>query len=426
MRSAAMVGVAVVALGNAACSDDPVEAARIGAAPPVTVTSYFRDAKPILDAKCARCHVEGGIAPFSLSTYDEVAPYGAAIKQAVIDRTMPPWPVADGCADFFDNRSLDVAQIEALTAWIDEGAPEGDPAAVGEPLQTGPITALSRVDLNLPMAAEYVAQTVPDDYRCFVMDWPEAEITHVTGFRANPGNAQVVHHVIAFLAPPKQVAEVEALDAAEAGPGYTCFGGPGFNGDWLGGWAPGSQGSDFPAGTGIKVKPGSKVVVQVHYNSLTAGVQPDRTTLDFKLDATVAKKAAIQPWANPQWLVGDSMMIPAMGRDVVHSWTFDPTTFLSDGNAFTIHTAGLHMHQLGTSATLSIKRADGSSECLLDIPRWDFHWQGSYRYVQAKTFNPGDKLALECHWDNTTANDVIWGEGTTDEMCLGSFYYTVD
>ena len=427
MRSIGLVGVAIAALGAAACgSEDPAGTPPGVVPPPTTVTSYYRDAKPIVDAKCARCHVADGIAPFPLTTYEEVALYADIIKQVVNDRTMPPWNAADGCADYLDDRSLEEAHIASLTAWVDEGAPQGDPKSVGETIQTGPITALSRVDLNLPMQAEYTAQSVPDDYRCFVMDWPEAATTHVTGFRANPGNPQVVHHVIAFLATPGDVATADALDAAEEGPGYTCFGGPGFQGNWLGAWAPGSQGSDFPAGTGITVEPGSKVVVQIHYNSLTAGAQPDLTTLDFKLDATVAKEAVIQPWANPQWLQGDTMIIPAMGRDVMHSWTIDPTPYISSDKPFTIYSAGLHMHTLGTSALFSIQRKGGASECMLDIPRWDFHWQGSYGFVETKTFNPGDKLYLECHWDNTTANDVTWGEGTGDEMCLGSFYYTVD
>ena len=106
------------------------------------------------------------------------------------------------------------------------------------------------------------------------------------------------------------------------------------------------------------------------------------------------------------------------------------------GGAFTIHSAGLHMHTLGTRATASIVRADGSTQCLLQIDDWNFHWQGSYGLRTPPTFNPGDKLRVECHWDNSPANqpmvggqprvptDVYWGEGTGDEMCLGAFYTT--
>ena len=111
-----------------------------------------------------------------------------------------------------------------------------------------------------------------------------------------------------------------ALDAAEEGPGYTCYGGPGFNGEWIGAWAPGGEGLDMPEGTGIRIEPGSKVVMQVHYNSLTAGKQPDQTRLRFKVDAEVSSVARLQPWANPQWLQGDTMAIPPASDGVEHSW----------------------------------------------------------------------------------------------------------
>ena len=92
------------------------------------------------------------------------------------------------------------------------------------------------------------------------------------------------------------------------------------------------------------------------------------------------------------------------------------------------------MHGLGTSGRLEIQRENGDTECLLQIDDWNFHWQGSYGLRAPVTFNRGDKLRVECHWDNTVGNqpvvggqprtpaDVYWGEGTTDEMCLGVFY----
>jgi hypothetical protein len=94
------------------------------------------------------------------------------------------------------------------------------------------------------------------------------------------------------------------------------------------------------------------------------------------------------------------------------------------------------MHTLGQRATASIIRADGTDECVLQIDDWNFHWQGSYGLRQPPVFNRGDKLRVECHFDNSPENqpmvggqprvpqDVFWGEGTTDEMCLGTFYVT--
>jgi hypothetical protein len=86
------------------------------------------------------------------------------------------------------------------------------------------------------------------------------------------------------------------------------------------------------------------------------------------------------------------------------------------------------MHTRGIGGRVDLIRgaaAGGQTECLLDIPRWDFHWQGGYGFQQPKTYNPGDQIHLECHWDNSKGStDVNWGEGTGDEMCLTGFYIT--
>ena len=94
------------------------------------------------------------------------------------------------------------------------------------------------------------------------------------------------------------------------------------------------------------------------------------------------------------------------------------------------------MHLRGSHATLSLQPAASDPICLLRIPHWDFHWQGSYAFTDPKTVNPGDSFSIECHWDNSAQNqpvvggqqlapaDLNWGEGSTDEMCLGFVYAT--
>lgn len=417
-------------LGSAACSGDGGgNDNQPDAGVPPTGLTYYKDVKPILDAKCAGCHTAGGIAPFELEDHEAAFEFRFMIKEAVTTRIMPPWLAASGCDDYVMDRSLSDAQIQTIADWVDQGAVKGDPADEGPPLDTGPDFGLKDADvsLSMPMPVEYTMVEEPDEYRCFVLDWPETQTKYVTGFRARPGNQQVVHHVIAFVAAtPQQVSQVEQLDAQDPAPGYKCFGGPGFQADrWLGAWAPGSEGNQFPPGTGIKVAPGSKIVLQMHYNSLTAGVQPDRTSVDVRLADSVDKEAWVQPWTNFQWVFGNGMRIPAGEADVVHSFTFDPTGFISDGQPFVMYSMGYHQHQLGRRGKVEIHRADGTVDCLLDIPRWNFHWQLSYGFVEPKVFNPGDKLYMECHWDNSQGTqDVYWGEGTTDEMCLIGFYAT--
>lgn len=430
--SRAWLGVAL-AVATAACGGEDEAGGAAGGGVQAEV-SYYRDVKPIFDARCAGCHSGGGIAPFSLESHEAAAAWAPHIKRAVVDRSMPPWPADSGCAEYVGDRSLSEPQIQTIAAWVDGGAAAGDPADEGPPLEPPKTDALPRVDLTLQMPVEYTPQAAPDDYRCFMIDWPEESARYVTGFQVRPGEERIVHHVIAFIAAPEQIEEIEALDAADPGPGYTCFGGPGLRPRWLGGWVPGAGSLNFPAGTGTRIEPGSRLILQVHYNTLSAGKLPDRSEIDLTLESSVEREGSTQPWTNPAWVVGDSMLIPAFEADVAHRWGTDPTRPLSDGAPIELHIAGLHMHTLGRRARLEIERADGSSECVLDIPRWDFHWQGSYTLAAPKVLNPGDTLSIECHWDNTPENqpfidgqprvptDVVWGEGTNDEMCLGTFY----
>jgi len=402
--------------------------------------TYYEALKPVVDAKCVSCHTADGIAPFALDTFADLVEHAAEVELNVAQGVMPPWPPDPECNDYFAERSLDDDQKALFTAWVEDGRLEGNAANEAEPIDVE-TSAMSRVDVSMEMSATYTPQTTadnPDDYRCFIIPFPDSIDTtkYITGFRAVPGNPKVVHHVIAFYASPGNLAEYQALDDAEPGDGYTCFGAAGGASQpvMLGGWAPGSLGSDFPPDTGLRIEPGSAVIMQVHYNVLTAGVEPDQTRVEMKIDDAVDKVAIVQPWANPSWLNSDAMHIPAGEEDVMHEFAFD-ATFLT-GGAFTIYAAGMHQHTLGTQNKATIERADGSSECLVQIDDWNFHWQGSYGLREPTVFNPGDALKVECHWDNSPENqpmvngeqrppaDVYWGEGTTDEMCVGFFYLT--
>jgi hypothetical protein len=406
--------------------------------PDDTVT-YYRDVKPVVDAKCLGCHSADGIAPFALETYEDLADNGPAVQLNVEAGIMPPWPPNPDCNEYRADRSLSAEHKALITAWVEGGMLEGDPADEGAPIDVERVE-MSRVDIEMAMERPYQTTATadyPDEYRCFVIPFPDTYTTtkYVTGFRAVPGNPKVVHHVIAFYAGPDVLDDYLALDAGEEGDGYTCFGGPGgpTRGEMLGGWAPGSLGSDFPAGTGLTIEPGSAVILQVHYNVVTADAEPDQSEVWLKIDDTVDKVATIQPWANPQWLQG-SMPIPAGDEDVAHSFQFDAS--LVTGGPFTIHAVGTHQHQLGSRNKASILRggAGGDEECLVQIDDWNFHWQGSYGLREPTVFNPGDQLRVECHWDNSPENqpiidgeqrppgDVNWGEGTGDEMCIAFFY----
>ncbi len=425
-----------IAVAIAACGVAPVPAAD---------PTWHHDIAPLIEHSCSGCHQTGGIAPFPLTTLDQVKTMGPAVRAAVEGKRMPPFLASPDCSEYLDDPSLSAEEISTLGKWFDAGAPEGSPGtAVNRLEDTG---GLTRVDLSLKMPVDYVPHGT-DDYRCFVIDWPYETTKFVTGFRAKPGNASIVHHVIGFLIPPDHVATYQKLDADEAGPGYTCFGGAGAGNDrgisWVGAWAPGGAGNMYADGTGLPVKPGSKIVLQVHYNSRSENPGSDRTTLEMVLADEVRHKAVLTPFTNPDWSAGKGMEIPAFNGSVTHTWGLDPTPYMGlmtegligSNQAIKIHMTSLHQHLLGTKNKLWIKHANGTNECLLDIPQWDFHWQRNYQLKKAKVLQPGDELQISYTWDNSAehqpvlagvkqvSRDVKWGENTTDEMCLGVVYVT--
>ena len=66
-----------------------------------------------------------------------------------------------------------------------------------------------------------------------------------------------------------------------------------------------------------------------------------------------------------------------------------------------------HMHQIGSSIRVDLVRADGSKSCVINVPKWDFHWQGSYQFTQPIKVNAGDRLQTTCVWDNSAAHQPV-------------------
>jgi hypothetical protein len=373
----------------------------------------------IVATKCEGCHQEGSVGGFSLGSYESVSSIATTVADAVEQRRMPPWSAADGCNEYQGDFSLSEEERDTILEWVQDGAPLGEgPEADVQSLSV--VEDLPRVDLTLSAPEPYVPTATPDDYRCFPIEWPLDEQKYVTGIQVIPDEESIVHHVIAYLLPGEYSDALEQLEAEDGRPGYSCFGGPGpiaqRDSEWLGGWAPGGVDRAFPEGTGIAVDPDTIVVLQIHYNLINDNHLADQTRIDVMVEDEVALDAWLQPFANPFWLVGDQMEIPAGSTDHEESFSY---TFKTGG---TIYSANLHMHLLGKHARFSIQRADGSETCLLEVPAYDFDWQRSYRFTEPQVLGPGDSLKLSCFFDNPTDQDVHWGDGTTDEMCLTTMY----
>jgi hypothetical protein len=449
-------GVVLAALAMASCSDSSADAAlvvRAAESPPVEAAAptYYQNIKPLLDAKCGDCHVAGGIAPFALTTYEQVFAYATAIRGAVVRRVMPPWLAAKGGRHYRYDTSLSDAQVDEVVRWIDAGASKGDPAREAAPLARES-SALDKVDLTLAIEEPYFPNGQANEYRCFVLDWPYERPVYVTGFDARPGNPAIVHHIQAYLATPPDVQAVRGFDAADPRPGYSCFGAPFPSGSiiasrFLGGWTPGRGAMKLPEGTGIAVAPGSKVLLQMHYHTEgSLSKLPDQSALLMSIAETVARPGLYVPWMDDRWALDPrTMLIPAGAPSTTHSirgkpanslafWVFSGNT--SFPNGFTVYSVYPHAHKLARRLTASVVHAAGEVEPLVDIPRWSFDWQREYVLAEPTTVGPNDELSLTCTWANTAADqpivngsrlpprDVTWGEDTEDEMCTMTLYVT--
>lgn len=382
--------------------------------------TWYQDVQPVMDRSCAGCHTEGGTGGFALDSYEAAQPWATAIGEVVASRTMPPWGGDPDCNQFVGDLSLSEDEIDVLVDWASGGAPEGDAGSPGAALDPIELAELAQVDVQIDMPEAYTP-SMGDDYRCFLLDWEGEETTYVTGFDVLPGTSQV-HHVIAFLIQPDDADDYRDLDEEDTGLGYACYGGPGgdiqtlIDTKWLGSWAPGVGASNFPEGTGITVKAGSLVAVQVHYNVLSEP-EPDQSIVQLSTTDSREYWGDLQPWTEVAWLFG-GMEIPANTDGVSHTFEYP----LSTDESFRFYSTALHMHTLGVSAEMVVEHDDGTETCLARVPSWDFDWQRSYELVEPVDVADGDTIRLTCTWDNPTDEDVYWGDGTTDEMCLGVSY----
>jgi hypothetical protein len=402
--------------------------------------TWHKDVRPVVEASCVDCHQAGGIGPLSFDAPDvsfaSGAPsWAAAMVGAVQSRKMPPWHASAECHPIAGSRALTDAQIAVFQAWADDGYAEGDEADYVAPTVETP-EDLGTPDLHLDAGADYTASTrITDDYRCLPLGPALSEDLFVKAINVVPDQAAVVHHVIVYLVHPERAAEVQSLDDADPAIGYPCFGGPiesdpGLTAttfDNLSTWAPGYLAERLPDGEARKLPAGSRLVIQVHYNTLFLpdgqGAPPDRTSVDlWEFPRGVAPAALISTIALPNY----DIPIPAGDPRSEHVLDFNFKA------AATVVGAMGHMHQLGSSLRVDVRHPDDSTDCVLDIPTWDFNWQQAYSFPTDQPYALGadDTVSLTCVYDNSPGNqavvdgvqlaprDVNWGDGTLDEMCL--------
>jgi hypothetical protein len=379
--------------------------------------TFTKDVAPILQRSCQECHRRGQVGPFALTTYSEASKRADDIAQVAGDRAMPPWkPDPHFGPGFKNDRSLTADEIATLEAWADSGAPEGDPGDMPPPLTFHDDWALGTPDLIVEPAEDFaIPAEGADIYRCFVIPTNLPADVSISAIEYRPGNRRVVHHVLSYI---DTTGKARELDAADAGPGYQCFSGPGvdIHGD-LGGWAPGNEPSRLPDGVGRIMPRGGDVVMQVHYHP-SGKPETDRTRIGLYFAKKPIKQAL--HWSAA---VNFGLAIPA-GDPNFRSTCHWPVPVDCQALAVTPH-----MHRLGRDMTMTLTLPDGKTTVpLVKINAWDFGWQNTYYFREPIDLPKGSVLNVEAHFDNSAKNPsnpnnpprpVKWGEATSDEMCIG-------
>jgi Copper type II ascorbate-dependent monooxygenase, C-terminal domain len=448
--------------------------------------TYYRDVAPILDAKCASCHRIGGIAPFSLTTAADAKAHASGIVRMTKAGLMPPWMPGPDSAPLVGRarRRLTEAELQTLAAWAADGAPAGDAAdRHSKPSAGAGLSGAGRtIELAPPKAyTPHAPGGGIDDYHCFVLDPKLKQNAFVTGALIRPQRTGIVHHVILYEAAGAQAAAAVALNKEHGGEGWTCFGGPGLPIDlsspdslsrlgqppWIAAWVPGHTTNALPAGTGVLLHKGAKIVMQVHYNLIEAA-GPDRSQAWLRLRPATTRLTALATHLIPapvelpcpDGVMGTQCSRDQALRDEVRKYgadnAFIPQALLrvcgktladypqKVGTGTTITTscdravtqpetiygvAG-HMHLRGRDISIVVDPGTAKEQTLLHIPAWDFHWQDVYYLEHPMRVGPGDTIRVQCSFDNSKADQpvvgssqltpryVLWGEGTTDEMCL--------
>ena len=257
--------------------------------------TYYRDVAPILDAKCASCHRLGGIAPFALTTAADAQAHAAGIVRLTKAGLMPPWMPGPDSAPIIgrEKRRLTTAELQTLAALDGRRRAGRNPADRHSKPSSGPGSAAPAGRSSSRRRSAYAPHAAGggiDDYHCFLLDPKLKQDAFVTGALIQPQRTGIVHHVILYEAAGAQAAAAEQLNAQSGGQGWSCFGGPDLPVDlaaagaadrlgqppWIAAWVPGHTTNALPAGTGVLLHKGAKIVMQVHYN-LIAGVGPDRS-----------------------------------------------------------------------------------------------------------------------------------------------------
>ena len=368
--------------------------------------TYHNRISRIVQQNCIGCHREGGVAPFSLTTLDDVKAHAGMIEQVVERDIMPPWFAADSDAASGDALSpwandCSLAPIDKrdLLSWLAGSMAEGDESDAPQSREFSSDWQIGQPDVVFQFAQpQAVKATGVMPYKNVDVQTELSEDKWVQAIEVQPGNRSVVHHVLVFV-------QGDEREHSER------------DGFW-GIYVPGNSSLIYPDGFAKRIPKQAKLRFQMHYT-------PNGTaTTDTTRIGLVFAKQPPRHEVRVTGIFNDKIRIPA-GADNHPEVASLPIPAEARVMGFLPH-----MHLRGKAARYELVRS-GETTTLLDVPRYDFNWQLLYRYRDPLQLNAGDTIRFTSWYDNSDKNpanpdptkNVGWGPQTDDEMQVGYVEY---
>lgn len=387
------------------------------------VPTFSKDVAPILYKNCATCHRPGEIAPMPLLTYQEARPWAKSIRQYVTSGKMPPWHATQARGVFLNDRRLTDADKDTLIAWVDGGAPEGNPSDLPPVPHFVEGWQIGQPDLVISIPKPFaVPASGTIDYQYFTVPTNFTEDKWVQAMEIRPSVRSVVHHVIVYMREPAGTPFETGF--AQVLPKMPQMNKPGGSGPGviLAATAPGAPPMIFQPGEAIRIPAGSSLVFQIHY---TANGKP---AMDQSSIGLVFAKAPPEREIHTAAFLNPMLRIPAG----------DPDQAVDSAIEFTqdCHITAMvpHTHLRGKSWEYRLIYPNGDSQVILDVPHYDFNWQTWYTFAKPLAVPKGSRLEGTAHYDNSVNNpsnpdpkvDVRWGDQTWNEMQYTAMTYYID
>lgn len=371
---------------------------RVKQAAPQGEITFAKHIAPILNARCVECHREGELAPFTLTSYEDVLGWEETILEVIADNRMPPWHAnPDKSLHFSNDTRLTQKEISTLRTWVKNGMPEGDASDLPPPPKFVDGWRIPEPDeiFEMEKSFEVPAQGVVD-YQRFIIDPGFKEDKYIYAAEARPGNRSVVHHIILYVLPP-----------GERRTRLT---------DMVVGYAPGSVPVLLEEGVAMKIPAGSRFVFEMHYTP-NGSPQKDKSYVGV----CYADKEDVENELKVRVAIQPRFRIPPNQDDVPVKADY---TFEQDELLVSLMP---HMHLRGKSFDFIADYPDGTSESLLDVPNYDFNWQTKYILAKPKLIPSGTRIRCKATYNNSESNLVNpdpnswvgWGEQSFDEMMIG-------